>query len=116
VHVNGADVDLNPIQPGLAWHDKRYEREQSRRTGWPTLAPKRKPARSGVASGANGASVTPLAREASKPSGPCKSRNRLGRSPPPLSHAPAALGARGGAPLPAPVGYFVTFWTLSCAV
>lgn len=29
VHVNGADVDLNPIQPSMPWHDKRYEREQS---------------------------------------------------------------------------------------
>ena len=36
------------------------------------------------ASGTNGTSVTPLARDASKPSGPCKPRNRLGRSPPPL--------------------------------
>ncbi len=29
VLVNGADAGLNQIQSGLAWHYKRYEREQS---------------------------------------------------------------------------------------
>ena len=29
VLVNGADAGLNQIQSGLAWHDKKYEREQS---------------------------------------------------------------------------------------
>jgi len=29
VLVNGADAGLNQIQTGLAWHYKKYEREQS---------------------------------------------------------------------------------------
>jgi len=29
VLVNGADAGLNQVQSGLAWHYKRYEREQS---------------------------------------------------------------------------------------
>ncbi|MGH8489110.1 MAG: thermonuclease family protein [Gammaproteobacteria bacterium] len=52
VLVNGADAGLNQIQSGMAWHYKRYEREQFAEDRVPTRAPRTRPGQSGAGSGA----------------------------------------------------------------
>ncbi|MGH8615457.1 MAG: thermonuclease family protein [Gammaproteobacteria bacterium] len=83
VLVNGADAGLDQIRSGLAWHYKKYEREQSPEDRLAYARAEERPARSGAVSGRTGTRYRPgpsagaelWTRQSGCPNGPSKAKD-----------------------------------------